>query len=441
MIKQIYTADGSVKSLETRVAPRPGRCRYCGTDINHREDTIVRTEYPEGSGKFTWLHERCTSDYLQSEEWIKLSKAATDVRQGEAGNGDHEGPSPESKAEGKAEGQGPQDAPQGDPADGPGRSSDDILQAVKDALEGKSDKALQEQIDEQAKAIEQLMQQIENPAPKKIEIKTPQGVRQVDDALHPKTEEIIKLLSIDEPVLLIGPTGSGKTHTAEWIAHEVFGDNAEHYGMTPRSPSERFGFFPCSGGMSESHLFGGFRPLPPTGGFAYTPARFIEVYRNGGLFLLDEMDAGDSNVFVKFNAAISNGWMAIDDPNEPIVKMHPEFRLVAAANTWGRGADRQYCGRTPLDASTLDRFLCGTIHFEYDSELEAKLCPVDEVRDLLNSVRDRIYESRIERVVSTRTFVKFDKMYRNGWSVSDLYDKITLGWRKDELAKVADLKK
>jgi len=61
--------------------------------------------------------------------------------------------------------------------------------------------------------------------------------------------------------------------------------------------------------------------------------RFVQVYENGGVFLLDEIDAADANVMVAINAALANGVLA--NPNGKVHVRHDKCFILAAANTWG----------------------------------------------------------------------------------------------------------
>ena len=92
-------------------------------------------------------------------------------------------------------------------------------------------------------------------------------------------------------LLMVGPAGSGKTTLAK--------DVAEALGLD-------FGFISLSAGVTETHLFG--RMLPQADGtWGYVESVFVRIYRNGGVFLLDELDAADANVMVSINAALANG--------------------------------------------------------------------------------------------------------------------------------------
>jgi len=103
-------------------------------------------------------------------------------------------------------------------------------------------------------------------------------------------------------------------------------------------------------------------------GGEYVTSEFRKAFEFGGLFLMDEIDAGNSNVLIVINSALSNGFCAFPDG---MVRAHPDFRFVAAANTYGKGADRNYVGRNQLDAATLDRFV--TLDWDIDEALETQL--------------------------------------------------------------------
>jgi hypothetical protein len=88
----------------------------------------------------------------------------------------------------------------------------------------------------------------------------------------------------------------------------------------------------------------------------------------GGVFLLDEIDAGNPNVLLQINSGVSNGFLEFPDG---MIKRHDDFRLIATANTFGNGADGNYVGRNKLDKATVNRFI--PIVWELDEEIEESL--------------------------------------------------------------------
>jgi ATPase subunit of ABC transporter with duplicated ATPase domains len=111
------------------------------------------------------------------------------------------------------------------------------------------------------------------------------------DRPHPMLRKIFELLRQKQNVYLCGPDGCGKSTIARQCADLL--------GL-------RYGYVPCTAGMSESQLLGW--RLPVDGGrFIYTPALYTVLYQSGGLFLLDEADAADANTILVLNGSLANG--------------------------------------------------------------------------------------------------------------------------------------
>lgn len=210
---------------------------------------------------------------------------------------------------------------------------------------------------------------------------------------HEKFEQILRQVQIDSPIMLIGPAGSGKNVAVSQVAdalglHMYYTNNASNeFKLT--------GFIDASG--------------------TYRDTEFYKAFKYGGVFFLDEIDCSDPSSLIVINSALANGYMAF--PHETIDR-HPNFRMIAAANTWGKGADLQYVGRNPLDAATLDRF--DNIFFDYDQNLERSLYPNDEVLQFMWAFRNAVYQSRVSHIVSTRGIGAVYKKEMNGIPVQDI---------------------
>ena len=210
---------------------------------------------------------------------------------------------------------------------------------------------------------------------------------------HEKYEQILRQTEIDEPIMLIGPAGSGKNVAVSQVADSL----GLHMYYTNNASNE----FKLTGFIDA--------------GGNYRDTEFYKAFKNGGLFFLDEIDNSDPSALIVINSALANGYMAF--PHETIDR-HPDFRIIAAANTWGKGADLQYVGRNALDAATLDRF--DNIFFDYDRKLEESLYPSEEVLKFMWSFRDAVLKTKIPHVVSTRGIGKVYKKDQNGFPVEDI---------------------
>lgn len=210
---------------------------------------------------------------------------------------------------------------------------------------------------------------------------------------HEKYPQILRQAQLDEPIMLIGPAGSGKNVSVSQVAESL----GLHMYYTNNASNE----FKLTGFIDA--------------GGNYRETEFYKAFKNGGLFFLDEIDNSDPSALIVINSALANGYMAF--PHETIDK-HPDFRIIAAANTWGKGADLQYVGRNALDAATLDRF--DNIFFDYDRKLEECLYPSEEVLKFMWSFRDAVLKTKIPHVVSTRGIGKVYKKDQNGVPVNDI---------------------
>lgn len=271
---------------------------------------------------------------------------------------------------------------------------------------------------------------------------------------HEKFARILALAKKRKNIFIYGPTGCGKSYVASQVADAL---NLPFY------------FISCTSGVSEGQVIGRMAPTIPdadkmkehydalvkskvptaaaatlasamSNGFSYVLAEFVKAYENGGVFLLDEIDACDPNVLLVINAALASDKMAIPNrPTQPYAIKHQDFVCMAAANTVGTGSDRLYAGRNKLDAATLDRFLIGKLHMDYDRVVEGILCPDDTLRNRLEAYRQGILSHRLERAMSTRFMIDAYDMVSDddiGWTQDDIDAAFFEGWREDEVNKV-----
>jgi MoxR-like ATPase len=264
---------------------------------------------------------------------------------------------------------------------------------------------------------------VANVAPTKVyvtergEYATPTG-----QLTHAIFDDVLSCAALRLNVLLVGPAGCGKTALGRQVADAL---------------SLPFGAISCTAGMSESQLGGWLLPMGEAGRFVYVPALFVTLYENGGVFLIDEIDAGDENVLVFLNQALANGGFFIPQRTDrPYAKRHADFVCIAAANTYGHGADRVYAGRNKLDGATLDRFRSAMFTMDYDPALEAAVAPDTGLRAWASKVRQTIASHRLARVMSTRFLIDASKRLAAGHTMAAIKASYLSDWTKDEQAKL-----
>lgn len=224
---------------------------------------------------------------------------------------------------------------------------------------------------------------------------------------HERFEQVLTQVQLDEPVMLIGPAGSGKNYAVAQIAEGL--GLPMYYTNNASNEFKLTGFIDAGG--------------------TYRDTEFYKAFSGGGVFFLDEIDNSDPSALIVINSALANGYMAF--PHKTIER-HPDFRCVAAANTWGAGSNLQYVGRNVLDGATLDRF--DMVFFDYDRRLERALYPSEDLLAFLWSFRDAVDRCRIPHIVSTRAIGKCFKKERYGMDVETiLRTNVMRGLAQDDL--------
>lgn len=246
----------------------------------------------------------------------------------------------------------------------------------------------------------------------------------VDGILHKNFADICRLAQERMNIMLVGPAGCGKSHLAEQVAKALDLDYSSQA---------------CSEGMSESMLSGWLIPIGDGGRFEYVASEFVRLYENGGVFLLDEMDAADPNVLVFMNQSLANGYMVIPQRHEsPMIRKHKDFVCIAACNTYGAGGDTVYHGRNALDGATLDRFRIGVIPMDYDENIEQKLIS-SEVLVWGQSMRSMINNHKLRRIMSTRFLIHASTMMQNqNWTMDRVKTAYFSDWSPEEARMVGE---
>lgn len=234
----------------------------------------------------------------------------------------------------------------------------------------------------------------------KIEIENLKSRRPLDIIVHTNNEkpvdldiqhiqfpELIQMSSTGLNIFLVGPAGSGKTTAAINVAKAL--DLKFYFTGAIASEFKLTGFINAKGDIVSTE--------------------FRRAYEEGGLFLFDEIDASYPQAVLAFNAALSNDYM--DFPDKRITR-HEKFYCIAAANTYGQGADRQYVGRNQLDAASLDRFVF--LDWKYDENLETALAGNEEWSSYVQMIRKVVEDLKLRHVISPRASMFGSKLLSKG---------------------------
>jgi phage terminase small subunit len=195
--------------------------------------------------------------------------------------------------------------------------------------------------------------------PTRIEVVTPSGKSYEAGLQHKKFPRLMLMLQAKRNVYLAGPAGTGKTTAGR--------EAAKALSQLWERPVQ----FYFNGAIDSEHKLLGF--VDAQGRIVSRP--FREAFTNGGLYLFDEVDASMPSALLAFNAALSNGHCDFPDG---CFEAHPDFRCMAAANTWGFGATHDYVGRAKLDEAFRNRF--AMLNWDTDETLERHLA-LREIND------------------------------------------------------------
>ena len=226
---------------------------------------------------------------------------------------------------------------------------------------------------------------------------------------HEKFETVLKFVANDEPVYLAGPAGSGKNVICKQVAQALGLD------------------FYFTNAVTQEYKLTGFTDAMGN----YQETQFYKAFTQGGVFMLDEMDASIPEVLIILNAAIANRYF---DFPAPICyrEAHPNFRVIAAGNTSGHGADYEYVGRNQLDQASLDRFAFVTI--DYSEVIENNVAEGDiELADFCRDFRRGAKKSGVSITVSYRAIGRLAKMMHILSIEEALQTCLVKGMEKDDV--------
>ena len=175
------------------------------------------------------------------------------------------------------------------------------------------------------------------------------------------SQQVLVSLKEGEKLLLVGPTGCGKSTLVEQLAARL------------NWPVIRVA---ASGGLTESDLLGEWTVVD--GGTVFNYGFLPRAMRTGAICLIDEVDGMEPSVAFSIHQLMEDGGRLVLLQNGgEIIEPHPRFRLACTANSLGNGDESGlYSGTRVLNAAFLDRF-AAVFRMSY-------MPPVQEARIVVN---------------------------------------------------------
>ena len=170
------------------------------------------------------------------------------------------------------------------------------------------------------------------------------------ELFHETFDDVITAIMEDVNPYLIGPSGCGKTYMVKQIG-ELLNIECTDIGYI-NEEYDILGYVTAMGDYNESN--------------------FYRLYKYGGIAFCDELDNGNAKATVKLNSFLTNQ----EDsyyffPGGERVDKHKNFRVVAAGNTDGSGADINYNTRERIEESVQQRMI--PIFVDYDNRVEKEI--------------------------------------------------------------------
>lgn len=205
------------------------------------------------------------------------------------------------------------------------------------------------------------------------------------DSVQRKLVDLGRIIMMRKfPVLIEGPTSSGKTSSIEYLAKRtghkfVRINNHEHTDI-----QEYIGSY-----VSDSQ----------TGKLAFKDGLLVQALRNGDWIVLDELNLAPTDVLEALNRLLDDNRELVIPETQEVVRPHPHFMLFATQNPPGL-----YAGRKVLSRAFRNRFL--EVHFDDvpQHELETILCERCRIAPSYGKKIVQVFRELQKRRQTTRVF-------------------------------------
>lgn len=198
---------------------------------------------------------------------------------------------------------------------------------------------------------------------------------------HLSFDKILKLFLLNKPVILSGPSGTGKSYMVKQIAKLL---DLNMYSFDFRT--------------DEFSSIKGY--IDTNGDYIKTP--FYDLYKYGGICFFDNIDNNADKALIELNQIMEYGeHEPYLFPNGESIYRHRNFRVIIAENTLNNRDNERYCAGKKIDENILNKF--DFIYCDYDESLEKQILKdYPDVFEFLMVYRKALKTCDVEELITTR---------------------------------------
>jgi len=258
-----------------------------------------------------------------------------------------------------------------------------------------------------ARIVEQKIQEYIT-QPKVVVVGEREPVK-IEGATHFKFDMLLRRLASGVHLFLTGSAGVGKSTLMSQCA-KALGLQFRMLSAKPLPQDyEAFGYLNTSTGAKVLGVI-------------------EELYENGGVFGLDEVDTGHASLMTMLNSLLAQ-----DEYDFPCavngvrkVPRHKDFKVMATGNTYGQGGSLRYVGANKMNGASLDRF--AFVHIPVDEQLEKSICDQinpdhsAKVIPVVRKARANVEKYALDYLVTPRSAIDMVKFMSMGETLREAGD-------------------
>ncbi len=203
-------------------------------------------------------------------------------------------------------------------------------------------------------------------------------------------EIVKKAMQEGENILLVGETGTGKTHLVYYVA-KMLGRKVVRVNLNRAvTPEDLVGSWQVNG------------EAPNEKAFKWVDGVLTRALKEGAIFMCDEINAAPPEILFILNSVLDERKLRLIQHQGELIEANKDFVFVATMNP------ESYEGTQKLNPALLDRFRI-VLFFDYNSKIEEKLGIPNFLIKFADRIRKAYYANEVSMPISTRALLQFVK--------------------------------